>query len=105
METWELWFPEAAATGLLFARARIDPTDAVWVHAVPEVLSLTVRGADDRVLARGESLRREGPQLPMTRLTRAADAVLRTDRWPTEADLGSVILLAGGEAGRLVSWW
>src|SRR5262249_7275041 len=25
-QTWELWFPDAAATGLLFARARIPPT-------------------------------------------------------------------------------
>ena len=35
VQTWELWFPEAAANGLLFARARIDPTDELWVHARP----------------------------------------------------------------------
>ena len=27
METWDLWYPGAAATGLPFARGRLDPTD------------------------------------------------------------------------------
>ena len=48
-ETWELWFPDAAATGLLFARARIPPTAVLWVHAAPPTLTVTVREADDRV--------------------------------------------------------
>lgn len=29
METWEVWFPAAAANGLLVARARINPTDVL----------------------------------------------------------------------------
>ena len=33
LETWDLWFPGAAATGLSFARARMDPSDMVLVHA------------------------------------------------------------------------
>ena len=45
-ETWELWFPAAAANGLPFARCRIDPAEAVWVHAPPEVLAVLVREAD-----------------------------------------------------------
>jgi hypothetical protein len=29
----------------------------------------------------------------------------REDRWPTEADLGSLVILPGGEVGTLVEWW
>ena len=105
VQTWELWFPEAGATGLEFARARIDPTDVLWVHAAPEVLAATVRDGDDRVTARGAPLRRNGEQLPMTRLEIRGDNVERKDRWPTEADLGALVILPGGEVGTLVAWW
>ncbi len=73
MQTWELWYPEAAANGLLVARGRLDPTDVLWVHAAPPTLAVTVRDGDDRPVARGEGLTRAGEQLPMTRL-RVADA-------------------------------
>lgn len=105
VHTWEIWFPDAAATGLQHARARIDPTDVVWAHAVPRNVSVTVRQGDDRVVARGEALDREGPSLPMTRFVLAGDAIQREDRWPTEADLGAIVVLPGGEAGVLTAWW
>ena len=105
VQTWELYYPESGATGVEIARARIDPTEAVWLHAAPPVLAVTVREGDDRVLARGEPLKREGPHLPMTRLERRGSAVTRTDRWPTDADLGAIVILPGGEAGILMSWW
>ena len=104
-QTWEIYYPEAAATGLEIARARIDPTDVVWLHAAPPVLAVTVREGDDRVIARGEPMRREGPYLPMTRLERQGENVVREDRWPTDADAGAVVILPGGEAGILKSWW
>ena len=104
-QTWEIYYPEAAATGLEIARARIDPTDVVWLHAAPPVLAVTVREGDDRIVARGEPLRREGPYLPMTRLERRGDQVVRIDRWPKDADAGAVVILPGGEAGILKSWW
>lgn len=103
--TWELWYPGAGATGLEFARARIEPADVLWVHAAPKSLAVTVRQGDDRVIARGEPLRREGPYLPMTRLTMRDGSVAREDRWPTDGDLGSLVLLPGGEVGTLLSWW
>ena len=103
--TWELYYPESGATGVEIARARIDPTEVVWLHAAPPVLAVTVREGDDRVLARGEPLKREGPYLPMTRLERRGNAVTRTDRWPTDADIGAIVILPGGEAGILMSWW
>ena len=105
VHTWELYYPESGATGIEIARARIDPTQAVWLHAAPPVLAVTVREGDDRILARGEPLKREGPHLPMTRLERQGSAVTRTDRWPTDADLGAIVILPGGEAGILKSWW
>jgi hypothetical protein len=105
LQTWELWYPAAAATGLEFARGRIDPTDVLWVHAAPDRLAVTVRSGDDRVVARGEPLEREGPQLPTTRLWIEGDTVQREDRWPTDVDLGSLIILPGGEVGTLVAWW
>lgn len=105
IETWELWFPEAAANGLPFARARIDPTRVLWAHSAPETLAVTVREGDDRVVARGEPLKRQGPQLPMTRLTREGDRIHREDRWPRAEDLGSLVILPGGEVGTLKAWW
>lgn len=105
LQTWEIYYPEAAATGIEIARARIDPTDVVWLHAAAPVLAVTVREGDERVVARGEPLARVGPQLPLTRLERRGDQVVREDRWPLDADLGAVVILPGGEAGILKSWW
>jgi hypothetical protein len=105
METWELWYPNAAATGLLFARARIDPTDTVLVHAAPDALRVEVTDDGGRRLAFGDQLRRQGPYIPMTRLRRSGGSLLREDAWPADDDLGCVVLLPGGEAGLLRSWW
>ena len=105
VQTWELWFPEAGATGLEFARARIDPTEVLWVHAAPPTLAVTVREGDDRVVARGEPLRRSGEQLPLTRLGLRGERVEREDRWPNDRDLGALVILPGGEVGTLLAWW
>jgi hypothetical protein len=105
VQTWELRYPEAGATGLELARARIDPTDVLWVHAAPPTMAVTVREGDDRVTGRGEPLRRAGAQLPMTRLTLRDGRVSREDRWPTQADLGALVILPGGEVGTLTDWW
>ncbi len=105
MQTWELWYPEAAANGLLVARGRLDPTEVLWVHAAPPTLAVTVRDGDDRPVARGEGLTRAGEPLPMTRLRVGGDRVLREDRWPTPDDLGSLVILPGGEVAVLTAWW
>ena len=104
MQTWELYCRGASATGLYFARCRIDPTDVVWVHAAPEVLAVVVRGEDDEVV-RAPDLRRSGERYPMTRLTISGSDGRREDRFPREEDIGAVVVLPGGEAGRLLSWW
>jgi hypothetical protein len=105
VQTWELWFPEAGATGLPFARGRLDPTDVLWVHAAPASLAVTVRDADDRPVAQATQLERAGERLPLTRLVRRGDTIHREDRWPTQADLGALVILCGGEIGRLIAWW
>jgi hypothetical protein len=105
VQTWELWYPAAAATGLEFARGRLDATDVLWVHAAPDRLAVTVREGDDRVVARGEPLERDGSYLPMTRLSLHGADVRREDRWPTVNDLGSLVILPGGEVGTLIDWW
>jgi hypothetical protein len=105
LQTWELWYPGSGATGLPIARARIDPVDVVWAHSLPRKVSVTVRQGDDRVLGRGEGLTRGGRFVPMTRLRLDGDAVTREDRWPTESDLGGIVILPGGEAGVLTAWW
>ena len=105
LQTWEIWYPGAAATGLHIARARIDPVEVVWAHALPRTESVTVRIGDDRVVARGEGLERSGGYLPMTRLSLAGAEIVREDRWPAESDLGAIVILPGGEAGVLTAWW
>jgi hypothetical protein len=105
METWDLWFPEAGATGIPSARGRIDPSDVLWAHAVPATLDVTVRDQDERVVASGKGLTRTGERLPLTRLARRGSEIVREDRWPTRADLGAPVILPGGEAGILTAWW
>jgi hypothetical protein len=104
LQTWDLWYPKAAATGLSFARGRLDPTDVLWVHAAPEFLTVTVREGE-RVVASGVDLLRAGEELPATRLWIEGDSVRREDRWPAQQDLGSLIILPGGEVGTLLEWW
>lgn len=104
MQTWDLWYPGAAATGLPFARGSLDPTDVLWVHSAPKKLDVTVRTVDGGVVARG-LVGREGPYLPMSRLSLVDGTLHREDRWPTADDLGSLVILPGGEVGTLVEWW
>jgi hypothetical protein len=75
------------------------------VHAVPPTISITVRDADHRVVAQGESLRQAGQRYPLTRFERRGAELTREDRWPTDADLGTIVILPGGEAGVLKAWW
>jgi hypothetical protein len=104
VHTWTLWYPKAASTGLLFARARIDYTEEVLVHAAPEYLTVEVENDYRGLVAFGQDLKR-AQESPMTRLRRAGDTITREDVWPTDGDLGTVVILPGGEAGILKAWW
>jgi hypothetical protein len=104
LQTWDLWYPKAAATGMHFARGRLDPTRVLWVHAAPDVLTVQVTEGE-KVVASGTDLERTGEELPTTRLWVEDGEVRREDRWPTREDLDSLVILPGGEVGTLVEWW
>lgn len=73
------------------------------MHALPERIRVEVR-AGGGPIATGDGLGRTLDS-PIARLTVRDGAVAREDIWPTEADLGSVVILPGGEAGTLRAWW
>jgi hypothetical protein len=101
---WDLWYPGAAATGLPFARGRLDATDVLLVHAAPETLDVAVRTDDGQLLVAGKNLARTA-DTPMARLTRRGAAIEREDVWPSAADIGRPVILPGGEVGILIEWW
>jgi hypothetical protein len=106
LELWDVWYPFAAATGIAFARGRVDPTNVMWLHSAPEAITVEIRSDDGQLLARGKDLKRSTNEgLPMTKLTRVGDQVIREDQWPNEKAIGQAALLPGGEVGMLKSWW
>ena len=107
LEQWDLWFPAAAATGLSFARSKVDSEaagDRLLVHAAPPGLDVTVRDVAGAVVAEGIGLERGQPG-PMSYLVRDRDTVRLEDGWPGRDDLGLLVILPGGEAGILTAWW
>ena len=107
LETWDLWYPGPGATGMPFARARVNARDAaerLLVHAAPQKLQVTVRDQSGNVLARGDSLERHQPG-PMSYLVRRGAGITLEDGWPTAQDIGRLVILPGGEAGILKAWW
>jgi hypothetical protein len=107
IEIWDLWFPNAGATGLSFARCRVGAdaaADRVLVHAAPRRLEVTVRDEQGAVVAEGRGLRRRQPG-PMSLLLRHNGAIELEDHWPDQDDLGRLVILPGGEAGILTAWW
>lgn len=104
METWSLWYPKAGATGVLIARARIDPQEAVLAHASGDVVTVEVHDEDGKLVAFGQDLQRTQPS-PMALYRRTGSQVSREDLWPTHEHLGMVVILPGGEAAVLTSWW
>lgn len=107
LQYWAIWYPKAAATGLLVARGLIGSTGSVLVHAAPEVITVEVSDAQGNPLATGKDLERTQSS-PMCRLNiDGSDGakVTREDVWPDPADIGSKVILPGGEAGVLKSWW
>jgi hypothetical protein len=104
LHLWDLWYPQAAATGLPFARGRLAATDVLLVHAAPALLTVEIRNEIGERLAYSPDLPRTADR-PMARLTRQGHQVVREDLWPTTADLGQPVILPGGEIGKLLSWW
>jgi hypothetical protein len=106
MEYWSIWYPKAAATGLLLARGLLDATDTLLLHAPGEVVTVEVHDERGNRLAYGKDLERTGAEsTPICRLRREGQAITREDFWPDEADYGLPVMLPGGEVGILKSWW
>ena len=103
-QVWDLWYPNAAAQGLPFARGRLDATDVLLVHAAPEALRVEVRDDAGALLAFGDQLARTAER-PIARLCRQGERVSREDVWPDQTDVSRPVILPGGEVGVLVSWW
>jgi hypothetical protein len=107
LEYWDLWFPPAGATGIPFARSRVEAEaagDRVLVHAAPPSLDVTVRDQHGNVIAEGRGLERGAPG-PISYLVREGSSIKLEDGWPDQDDLGKLVILPGGEAGILTSWW
>jgi hypothetical protein len=103
-QIWDLWYPNAAAQGLAFARGRLDATDVLLVHAAPETLDVVVRDDNGNLLAQGKNLARTAER-PMARLMVRGDRIEREDLWPTAEDRDRPVILPGGEVGILLGWW
>ena len=91
-----------------FGRSKVEAQqagDKLLVHAAPQVLSVSVRsGEDESVVAQGRDLTRSAIG-PMSSLVRHGGEIRLEEGWPTEADIGRLVLLPGGEAGILTAWW
>jgi hypothetical protein len=104
VQYWAVWYPKAAATGLLVGRAQVDSTSGVLLHAAPEVITVEVYDAQGQLMALGKNLSRT-MQSPISQLEVQGTEVVREDLWPDQRHIGATVLLPGGEAGVLRSWW
>jgi hypothetical protein len=104
LQLWDLWYPQAGATGMSFARGRLAATNTLIVHAPPPSLTVEIRSDNGSRLAYGKDLPQTADR-PMARLTRRGKRIVRQDLWPTQKDIGQVVILPGGEVGILVQWW
>jgi hypothetical protein len=100
---WIIRHADGGNEGTEFARARIDPLGSILVHALPDRVRVEVFENGEDLIALGEDLARTATT-PMARLRMDGLRIAREDVWPITGDLGSVVVLAGGEAGKLESW-
>ena len=103
-QLWELRNPDGGPTGLEWARAKIGIVDRVLLHAAPERLDVQIYDEAGGLVAQGRDIHADGAT-PISRLTLNEGRFERENIWPTEADLGTVVILPGGEAGILTAWW
>lgn len=103
-QIWELRNPDGAMLGTEFAKSVLAPAERVLGHALPERVDVVVRDGSGALVAQASGLAADG-DTPMARLTLAGGSVSRAQVWPGESDLGTPVILPGGEVGILRSWW
>ena len=101
---WQLRNPDGGPKGLEFAMGSSAPTDVMLGHALPERVNVEVRDETGALVAKGTDLRHE-LSTPISRLTLHDGAITRENLWPTDDDLGTPVILPGGEVGILTAWW
>jgi hypothetical protein len=104
LQIWDLWYPQAGATGTPFAGGRLDETNVLLVHAPPPTLTVEVRSEDGKRIAYAQDLAHTADR-PIARLTLDGEHITREDLWPTQNNIGQLVILPGGEVGKLISWW
>ena len=88
-----------------FAHATLPAdVDAVLVHSPPTRIDVEVLDNGSSLRAQGTNLRADA-DTPIARLTMDGLVVLREQIWPGEDDVGVPMILPGGEAATLLSWW
>ncbi|MGN6331667.1 MAG: DUF7712 family protein [Motilibacteraceae bacterium] len=105
---WELRNPDGAMLGVEWARGRCEQREVMIAHSLPERVDVVVRDEQDRVVARGSGLS-GGEPTPMARLQLEGGSTMGTVQresfWPTDEDLGALVILPGGEIGVPTAWW
>jgi hypothetical protein len=104
LQIWDLWYPQAGATGISFARGRLEETNLLLVHAPPPMLTVELQSEDGKRLAYAPDLAQTA-DCPIARLTVQGENIVREDLWPAKSDIGTLIILPGGEVGKLIQWW
>jgi hypothetical protein len=104
LHIWDIRSPDGGSTGLPFARAELVATTAVLAHSLPSAIEVEVRDEDGALVASGKGLKGE-ESTPMALLQIDGPEVLRTQLWPSDGDLGTPVILPGGEVGILTAWW
>jgi len=68
------------------------------------MLTVEVRSDSGKRLAFAQDLPQTADR-PMARLKLDGDRITREDLWPTQSDVGQLVILPGGEVGQLIRWW
>lgn len=99
------WFVRApgGADGVAFARGRSEVLDRILIHAAPPVIDVEVFDNGERLLASGTHLAARQDAGPIEVLALDGVRILRSSARPAD-EIGSAVLLAGGEIGRLTAW-
>jgi hypothetical protein len=101
---WDIRSPDGGSTGLPFARGRMVASMNVLGHSLPSAIDVEVREEDGTLVASARELK-GGEATPMALLQIDGQEIRRTQLWPSDEDLGTPVILPGGEVGILTEWW